>query len=52
MYMCVTGIEFASVSKIFLLDFETLPTVCCFLFFILLEKGVMTVSAGELSLNK
>ena len=39
MYMCVRGINFASVLMIFLFDFGTLPTVCYFFFFILLSHN-------------
>jgi hypothetical protein len=37
--MCVRGIDFASVSKIFRLDFETVPTVILF-YFITTTTGI------------
>jgi hypothetical protein len=43
MHMCVGGIEFATVSKIFRLDIGTVPTVWYFLFFILFVNYIELV---------
>jgi len=36
--MCVLGVSVLSLSVIYLLDFETVPTVWYFLFFILFQQ--------------
>ena len=52
MDMCAMGIEFASVSKIFRLDFGIVPTVWYFMFFIVTysEPEVTNILQSLLSL--
>ena len=51
MYMCVMGIEFASVSTIALMDFGIVPTIwyLIFFFFIIFQNGS---SFNKLSFNQ
>jgi hypothetical protein len=51
MYMCVMGIEFASVSTIALMDFGIVPTIwyLIFFFFFIFQNGS---SFNKLSFNQ